>query len=435
MDPQAQERVRGRTRQATDGRDRHRSATQGRPADSAELRDSLTDSAAAPRLARTIVAVTTSGYFIVAVMNMMVRRLPAAELFWGIAALLGVLLLQNLHSLPDRSGRRPRYWVWTLSAQAVLTYVPFLVYKSSWVGMPGFLAGSVLLWLPLQLSLIGFGVVLGSLVAIQSQLGFDWYTNSFYTVGAAISGLTVFGLTRLVDLISEVRRARAELARLAVAEERSRVARDLHDLLGYSLSAITLKGELVYRLVTSQPDRARAEVSTMLAVSRQALSDVRTVAQGYRDMSLASEAAAARAILISAEIDTDVSITCGTLDDDANTVLATVVREGVTNLLRHSKAQHCTIRAERDGEMVRLVLENDGLNGAAVTAAAKAPAKCSGLANLRVRIGALRGTLDAGASEDGWFRLVAQVPAASAAVPDDGAAPTPDPDAAEGAAA
>lgn len=393
MDPQRQTRPREGGRPDADGEG-----------------DSLADSAVAPRLARTIVAVTTCGYFTVAVMNMVLRRVPTTELSVGVVALLAVLLLQNLHSLPDRAGRRPRYWMWTLSAQALLTYLPFALYTSSWVGMPGFLAGSILLWLPVPLSLIGFGAVLVSLIAIQTRFGFDWYTNTYYTLGTAISGLTVFGLTRLVDLISELRRARTELARLAVSEERSRVARDLHDLLGYSLSAITLKGELVYRLVATEPDRARAEISTMLAVSRQALSDVRTVAQGYRDMSLASEAAAARAILTSAEIETAVRIDCGPLDEGTNTVLATVVREGVTNLLRHSKAQRCLITAVRDGGSVRLTVENDGLSGAA-GAAGGGQAPGNGLANLQVRIASLNGTLEAGPSGDGWFRLVARVPA------------------------
>lgn len=369
--------------------------------------DLTSDGIPAPRFGRVIVAVTMLGYLLLGIVSMLTRQVSGSDLAWGTGILVALFLLQNLHSLPNRGGDRPRYWIWTLSVQGLLTYVPFLILRDSWVGMPGYFAGSLLLFLRGRISWLSASAVAASMFIIELNLGADKFTAFYFTVGVFTIGLSVFGLTRLGDLLVEVQTARAELARLAVARERDRVARDLHDLLGYSLSAITLKGELVYRLVNSQPERACEEISTMLAISRQALSDVRMVASRYRDMSLAAEIAATRAVLVSADISTEVTVDCGPLEDRVNTVLSTVLREGVSNLLRHSKAQHCVIEVVLEKGMLRLRLENDGLNTTPPVAARR---DGRGLDNLCTRLGELGGTLNAAAAEDGWFRLVALVP-------------------------
>lgn len=358
-----------------------------------------------PRAGRLIIAATTACYFLVAALSMFARHVDGLSTGFGLAALFVLMLLQNLNSLPGRGGPRPRYWVWTLSAQAVLTFVPFLVVGDSWVGMPGFLAGSLLLWLPGRLSWVAWGCVIGSIFAIEGELGGDPSTALYYTMGTIISSLTIFGLTRLVDLVIELSRARAELARLAVVEERNRVARDLHDLLGYSLSAITLKGELAHRLVDLSPEQARDEIATMLNLSRQALTDVRTVASHYRAMTLEAEAVTAQAILGSAGIETSVEVSCPPLGVEVNTALATVLREGVANLLRHSKAQSCSIEAREKDDAIRLVLRNDGLGVPSTDPARRG----TGLDNLGARLRALGGNLSF-ATHDGCFVLTARVP-------------------------
>ncbi len=365
-----------------------------------------------PRLGRAIVALTMLGYLLLGIVSMLARQVPTSEMAWGAGILVALFLLQNLHSLPNRGGDRPRYWIWTLSMQGLLTYIPFLILKDSWVGMPGYFAGSLLLFLRGKVSWLSASAVAISMFFIEQHLGSDGFSAFYYACGVGTIGLSVFGLTRLGDLLVEVQAARAELARLAVARERDRVARDLHDLLGYSLSAITLKGELVYRLVNSHPERACEEISTMLAISRQALSDVRMVASSYRDMSLAAEIAATRAVLVSADIATVVTVDCGPLEDRVNTVLSTVLREGVSNLLRHSKAQNCVIEAILDKGVVRLRVENDGLNTSPSVTARR---DGRGLDNLCTRLGELGGTLNAAAAEDGWFRLTALVPLSGAA--------------------
>ena len=204
---------------------------------------------------------------------------------------------------------------------------------------------------------------------------------------------------------------------MAVTRERLRFARDLHDLLGYSLSSITLKTELTYRLVPKQPQRAKEELSGILEISRQALADVREVARAYRDMSLEAEAVSAKGMLAAAEIDTELRLEYGTLDPATDTVLATTLREGVTNMLRHSKAQRCVISVTQADAAVRLELGNDGVvahSGGLVDASG------SGLGNLRTRLVEIGGSLDARISEDLWFWLVAQAPRAAAGQPGDG---------------
>jgi two-component system sensor histidine kinase DesK len=136
--------------------------------------------------------------------------------------------------------------------QAAIVYVPILFFQTKWLGQPGFFAGSVLLALPPRVGWVAFSLVALSAAVIRQQ--FPTYSprvlDFVYTIVAtAITGLVTYGLTRMASMVIDLERARGELAALAVAQERLRIARDLHDLLGYSLSAITLKSELARRLL------------------------------------------------------------------------------------------------------------------------------------------------------------------------------------------
>jgi len=175
---------------------------------------------------------------------------------------------------------------------------------------------------------------------------------SYTAVGTAVLGVNVYLLSRLAGLVGELHTARNELAQLAVADERLRFARDLHDLLGLSLSAITLKGELAHRLVHAYPARAKQEVMEILDVARRALADVRSVAKGYQDLSLEQEAWSAKSVLAASNIDTHLELDYEDLPVPVRTTLGTVLREGVTNVLRHSKAEHCEIVVHQAAGMV-----------------------------------------------------------------------------------
>jgi two-component system sensor histidine kinase DesK len=217
--------------------------------------------------------------------------------------------------------------------------------------------------------------------------------------------MTAFG--RIARANRELHETREELARLAVSEERLRIARDLHDLLGHSLSVIALKSELAGKLVEREPARAAAELDDIQAVTRTALAEVREAVQGYRRLTLAEALESAQAALAAAGIDCDLADTDVTLPAEVDAVLAWAVREGTTNVIRHSHAMHCAIRVRADGDRAALEMEDDG-------SAAPTVSRGSGLSGLRERAERVRGELEAGARPEGGFRLRLTVPLAGA---------------------
>jgi len=205
------------------------------------------------------------------------------------------------------------------------------------------------------------------------------------------------------DQLSE---ARAELARLAVAEERERFARDLHDLLGHSLSLIALKSELAGRLLPSRPDDAAAELADVETVARQALAEVRDAVSGYRRPTLDGELAGARTALSAAGIELELRRSEDKLEPVSEAVLAWAVREGVTNVIRHSHASSCTVRIASDGDGTAVEVTDDGVGAAARNGHAG-----SGLEGLQARARTVGGLVEAGDRPGGGFRLTVSLPA------------------------
>jgi two-component system sensor histidine kinase DesK len=234
-------------------------------------------------------------------------------------------------------------------------------------------------------------------------------------------GLMMLLLRDLRDRNRELTEARAELARLAVAEERTRFARDLHDLLGHTLSVIALKAELAGRLLPGDPDRAAAEIGDVEGVARRALSDVREAVSGYRQPTLDGELAGARMALSAAGIEAVITRPSVTLDPTVEAVLAWAVREGATNVIRHSTAKRCSLLvtaglgeagvevlddgASSDGDALS---RGSGMNGAGGADGG------NGLAGLRERVGALHGSMSAGPRAGGGYRLAVNLPSSGA---------------------
>jgi two-component system sensor histidine kinase DesK len=209
-------------------------------------------------------------------------------------------------------------------------------------------------------------------------------------------------LRYLLATLRELRTARAEIAQHAADQERSRIARDLHDLLGHNLSLITLKGELATRLL---PEGAHGvdEVRDMLSLSRQALQQVREAVSGYRKPTLATEFMAAKVALQAAGVEFEVKQDIGAVDRETEAALGWVIREATTNVIRHAGAKHCTITVSADDRQVRIEVANDGWR------VPQAP-DGNGLRGLGERISALDGQLEATALPTAGFRLVATVP-------------------------
>jgi two-component system sensor histidine kinase DesK len=217
--------------------------------------------------------------------------------------------------------------------------------------------------------------------------------------------LTAFGLrgTRhLISVNAELVEARDELTRNAVAQERLRFARDLHDLLGHSLSLIALKSELAGRLAELDPAQARTEMADVEAAARRALAEVRDAVSGYRQVSLAQALVEARSALSAAGITLRSPALLEALPPAVDAVLGWVIREATTNVLRHSGARSVTVELITEHDGVTLTVTDDGRGSAGSPGA--------GLAGLAERVEALGGRLDAGPAGNSGFRLTAVVP-------------------------
>ncbi|MFF9767260.1 sensor histidine kinase [Streptomyces sp. NPDC014636] len=226
-------------------------------------------------------------------------------------------------------------------------------------------------------------------------------------------GFAMTGVGQLVRTTIELRKARATVAQLAANEERLRLARDLHDLLGHSLSLITLKSELAGRMLPDHPDKAAQQVADIEQVSRQALVDVREAVTGYRRPRLAAELAGTQVALtaagVVAEVPAEPDLTA--VPEESESALAWALREAVTNVVRHSGADRCVVQLTRrqtlDGPVLELIVEDNGSGGSG-----KGPG--NGLTGLTERLEKAGGTLEAARVKHG-FRLAARVPTAPAA--------------------
>lgn len=230
-------------------------------------------------------------------------------------------------------------------------------------------------------------------------------------------GVWMLGIGHIVRSNIQLNRAREEVARLAVAEERLRFARDLHDLLGHSLTQIVLKAELAGRLAANAPERSAVQVRDIEVVARQALREVREAVAGYRQPSLDQELAGVRSTLAAAGFQVHVEPLVRPLPTPVDATLGWALREGVTNVLRHSQAAHVAISLRCENGSVRLELTDDG-----VGAGADRPFQPgNGLLGLSERVAARQGEAEFGPRSEGGFRLLVSLPlkepARGAAVP------------------
>jgi two-component system sensor histidine kinase DesK len=194
----------------------------------------------------------------------------------------------------------------------------------------------------------------------------------------------------------ELAASRDETRRLAVVAERERIARDLHDLLGHTLTVVAVKADLAGRLVERDPAQAKAEIEEIRQTARSALADVRAAVTGMRSTSLTTEVATARRALEGAGIAFEYRGPTEPLPPEIETALAFVVREGATNVVRHANAGRCAVRIRRADDHVELVMEDAAHAGVAASMAhtLRPHREGNGVAGMRQRIASLGGTLE-----------------------------------------
>jgi two-component system sensor histidine kinase DesK len=332
--------------------------------------------------------------------------------------------------------RRPREAWLGLGVIVALAALACLVYGSDWTTLWIYVSAATGFVVPgRRLALLAvLGV--GGCYLVLSLIAHTSVTNVFIVVlPVVLVGWAMIGFRLQIVLMRELRQARETVVKLAANEERLRLARDMHDLTGQSLSLITLKSELAARRLaaldpSSERDAVLAEIADIGRVSRQTLHDIREAVSGYRRPTLAVEIITARTSLEAAGIrlddDPELTLRSGTFDPEAEAALAWCLREAATNVIRHSGAQNCRIRlTERAGELLLEVSDDgQGLSGDGQARNGQAPRRGSGLHGMSERLSAVGGrfsvgsggrfTVGAAGRPGPGFRLVATVPASPA---------------------
>ncbi len=232
-------------------------------------------------------------------------------------------------------------------------------------------------WRQARIAIPLWGLVLVAMAGMSQT----WTPAYIALIGVSV-GLATGGGIEAGRVSSKLHRAEQRVSVLAVAAERERIGRDLHDILGHSLTAISIKSALAARLVDQDPAAAKRQLDEIEEVARQALADVRATASGFREVRVATEIASARSILLAAGIEARVPSAIEPLSDRVSELFGYVVREAVTNVVRHSEATTCTIEVDA----TQIVVTDDG-SGFVRTG------KGSGLAGLTERVQAHGGQL------------------------------------------
>jgi two-component system sensor histidine kinase DesK len=338
----------------------------------------------------------------------------------GLAAFVACYVRVVWRSVPVPYDNKTPY---ALTAALLIGCALIPLFGLNWAVGFAFYANALLLisvrrrWRLVSLFAVTAGFIVVGLVITRDLGSILGTTASIFAIG----GFQV-AFARQVEDGVRLRRARAELARLAVAEERLRISRDLHDVLGQRLAAAALKSELAARLAATDPERAEAEMIEVSKVAREALDEVRTTVAGYRDVSLETEVHTAVALLSAASVQTATSGVPVGLSPAVEEIASWVVREASTNVVRHAQADRCRILLGRSADRLTVEVGDDGVASAGTVdvvagssgavpgvAGVAGVVAGNGLAGLAERIRAAGGEFSAG-PVDGWFTVRATIP-------------------------
>jgi two-component system, NarL family, sensor histidine kinase DesK len=275
----------------------------------------------------------------------------------------------------------------------------------------------------MMMSPLSFGWTVSLLAVLATELAASivpgWSDERGAGLAVLLASVAVFGMRMALRRSQQLSVARDDLARLAVQEERNRFARDLHDILGHSLTVVTMKAELAGRLVHTDPDAAEREIADVERLTREALADMRAAVTGYRGVTLAGELANARAALQAAGIEADLPTAVDEVPGERRALFGWAVREGVTNVVRHSGATRCTVTVTADAVEVL----DDGRGRAQAQSASERLHAGHGLVGLGERARVLGGRVMSRSTGEG-FELRVEVPPHQRSTPSAGAPPS-----------
>jgi two-component system sensor histidine kinase DesK len=314
------------------------------------------------------------------------------------AAFAACWLAMPLVLLPDATPA-PRFWVcFGVLAALFLAELPFA--RAAAFVMCVFLTILAVVRMGVRSAPLVAGFAVAALVVpvavtawhVSLAASFDDITP----VAIPVAGLVTFAVLQVLRGNQALAEARAEIAILAAENERIRIARDLHDLLGHSLTTITVKAGLAARIGVSDYERALREIAEVETLARQTLTDMRATVTGYRDVTLAAELATGRELLRAAGVAAEIPRAVDIVDPDHRELFGWVVREGLTNIVRHARASSCEVRLSA----AEVEIVDDGIGGAAAAG--------NGLSGLRERVAAAGGVVEAGPLQPrGWQLRVA----------------------------
>jgi two-component system sensor histidine kinase DesK len=320
----------------------------------------------------------------------------------GVEAVAGGLLLAAfclcyLFALPRTfGGPRPSFWyLWAALVALMLAELPF-AHEDAFI-MGTYIAVLIMATGVRPARHIVAAIVVAALVVPPAVP--EWDTGPDW--GAALSvvlvSLAMYGFFAVVRSNRALAEARGQLARLAAENERNRIARDLHDLLGHSLTTITLKAGLAHRVAARDPERAAAEIAEVEELSRRALADVRAAVASYREVTLTGELASGRELLRAAGVAAEFPASAEVVRPELQELFGWTLREALTNVVRHSRATRCRVSLSED----RIEVVDNGLGGVVGDHA---------LRGLRERVAEAGGVLTVGPAPGRGWQVVVEVP-------------------------
>jgi two-component system sensor histidine kinase DesK len=325
---------------------------------------------------------------------------------WALLTLASYPLFVLLYAMCVLSPRRA---TWRYALGMVALSMALLAWYPS--GISYFVFGCIMLHVNGRRAPLGYLLQLALLnaafVGMAWWIGYPWQSMVWIPATTLVVGLVVMVERSAEEKDAEIKLSHDEVRRLAATAERERIGRDLHDLLGHTLSLITLKLELSRKLFERDPAAARRELGEAEDIARHALAEVRSAVTGIRATDLAAELASARLMLESSAVHLDYDLPPVGLSPDAERALALALREAATNIARHARACTARIGFAREAARLRMTIADDGRGGVA--------GEGNGLAGMRERVARLGGTLAIDSPRGRGTRLTVLVPLAAGA--------------------